>query len=567
MRDLIRRWNAHIQYIYDNPMDRQRAQSLSLMGAAFIALNVVTFAVLLLSITQGSGIALEVIHYASGAFVSVLAGVTIYLIYSGMLRVAAWLFVALTIGAVVPFTTLQGIGEPAAMLVLMPLVVAGMLLDRRGIMLVAGLLFIFALFGAINDSARGGVQNVLGLTDDAMFDLTIIGIGLGGTLIFLLIFAGGTSSLAIAVERNRRYLLTLEKFDERQRSAADEAATMLAISSYLTEEMLFSAAHIYLFDRDGQLNRYARTGMGTRHAVNRVDWENERGSALADAIRIGETLSILPTDPAYRRGHMMPSSTFGVLLPLLDGDNRVMGVLDVQTAQPDSPFTDGTIRLLRLLANRLSDALRAQGELEVTERALREREIETLRLQSLVAELRRLGAAGASNAWTEYLQGRGQGFLGFDLRGQQVDLTPVHDLPPEVRAALERGEPVVQMIHNEQVVSVPIQLRDETLGAMAFTMPYGNQVSERQLELARIVALRLATALENARLVEQSQAQATRESKANEVANVLVSQQDVDVVLRMAAQSFNEALGAVYTHIYLEPELFAAQSGSEEAVR
>ena len=85
------------------------------------------------------------------------------------------------------------------------------------------------------------------------------------------------------------------------------------------------------------------------------------------------------------------------------------------------------------------------------------------------------------------------------------------------------------------------------------------------MDTVRAVAERLALALENVRLIEQSQAQATRERRASEVSNLLIGQQDVNAVLKLAAERFNEALGAVYTHIYLEPA--ASPAPDEEAAR
>ncbi len=54
-------------------------------------------------------------------------------------------------------------------------------------------------------------------------------------------------------------------------------------------------------------------------------------------------------------------------------------------------------------------------------------------------------------------------------------------------------------------------------------------------------------------LFEQTQAQAFRERKATEVANMLIGATDVRSVLERAAETFNEALGAVSTRITLQP--------------
>ena len=93
-------------------------------------------------------------------------------------------------------------------------------------------------------------------------------------------------------------------------------------------------------------------------------------------------------------------------------------------------------------------------------------------------------------------------------------------------------------------------------------MPSNRPITRRQIEIMRNVIQRLALALDNKRLFEQSQSQAQRESKANEIASLLLSSTDMDTVLRLAATNFNDALGAIQTHIELFSEV--ALSTQEE---
>jgi GAF domain-containing protein len=104
---------------------------------------------------------------------------------------------------------------------------------------------------------------------------------------------------------------------------------------------------------------------------------------------------------------------------------------------------------------------------------------------------------------------------------------------------------------------VPITLRDQVLGALTFAIPADRSISERQVDMLRTVANRLAVALESNRLLEQTQAQAQRERKANEIGSVLLSETDLEAVVSLAAENFNEALGAIHTRVYLEPGVFA----------
>jgi GAF domain-containing protein len=103
------------------------------------------------------------------------------------------------------------------------------------------------------------------------------------------------------------------------------------------------------------------------------------------------------------------------------------------------------------------------------------------------------------------------------------------------------------------VVTVPIVFRDVVLGAMSFNVPSERPVTDRQIELIRTVADRLSVALENNRLLEQTQAQARRERQASEIGSVLLSATNVESVLSLAADNFHEALGAIHTRVYLQP--------------
>ncbi len=140
---------------------------------------------------------------------------------------------------------------------------------------------------------------------------------------------------------------------------------------------------------------------------------------------------------------------------------------------------------------------------------------------------------------------------------EPLALIPADDLPDTLHNTLASSTLQVETVNDERIINVPIVFRDQTLGAMSFAIPKDQELSERQVEMARIVAERLALALENTRLFEQSQAQALRERKASEINSVLIGATDVRSVLSLAAENFNEALGAIHTRIYIQPESLA----------
>jgi GAF domain-containing protein len=159
--------------------------------------------------------------------------------------------------------------------------------------------------------------------------------------------------------------------------------------------------------------------------------------------------------------------------------------------------------------------------------------------------------------WGNYVAGRGQTALGYDIEADGVKPVPASDLPPSMMTVLRTGTLQVEMQGDTQLIHVPIRIRDQNLGAMSFTIPSGQTLNDRQIDVARVVAERLALALENTRLFEQSQALAERERTASRLGGTLIGTSDVMSVLDLAAERFNEALGAVRTQIYLQPQTLA----------
>jgi len=218
---------------------------------------------------------------------------------------------------------------------------------------------------------------------------------------------------------------------------------------------------------------------------------------------------------------------------------------------------------LQLAATDLAYSFVQVRERTELQSVLQERRSVTERLEAQVIDLQTQLDQSLGGDWLNYVQGRGAEAFGFDL-GQNLSLTRATDLPEYLKPAMARGEPVVEVGTSEQVVNIPIKRRDDVLGAMSFALPLDRQITDRQLEIASAVTDRLAVALENARLVEQSQSQAARQRTASEVSNLLLGQQEVDALLETAAESFSNALGAIYTRIYIEPD--ALLTRDEEAL-
>jgi GAF domain-containing protein len=556
MTGMIRRWLATIQRQYVNPLDRRRAIGLTIMNSVVLVAALIGFLLIdILPLMRGGELGADdlIPFLMTPALVFFIQR----FVLSGNIRFASWIFVALVIiSTLIPrFDSING---TTTVIFIVPVVTAGILLDRRDFFAAIGALVFGIIVAAFNQSQITEPFTVI-RSEVVLRDLSIVLLSVGISVSFLYIFSGTSEKIAEDMLENRGRLEMLQA--ARLGSASDENTVLVRAADLLMEKMLYTFSQMHLLDENGHLNTHVRTGMGTRHSVSRTSLPEQ--NAVYEAIRLKEAVYVNVFDALERRGHLLPSVVHAVALPLLVED-RVIGVLDVQSNQNQNPFHDNELMVLKLIAIELSDALihaRAQTQLQ---RALETQESTREHLQNQVSELRRQLEQSLGSDWTSYLRSRNQVAFGFDLAGRIPNLTPANDLPDHLKSAMLRGEAVIDQHGQEQIINVPIKRYNEVLGAMAFALPAGQHLTERQMEMANAVANRLAVALENARLVEQSQAQAARERKAGEISDQLLSQQEVRTLLDTAAHSFNEALGAIYTRIYLEPE--ALVNRSEEAV-
>lgn len=559
MKNIARRWSDRIHSIYPSPLDRANALALLrinlLIGAAWALLSLFVLWPRIVADVDWR-FALLVMQVVVPAAIYALHRLILSHLLEWAQRLVVLGLLIVTVGSI---TTLPPGQNALYVLVLLPIVAAGLLRPRRELALVTVIVSLGVTASVLGSSVPYGR-----LPSQDELD-TLLAVLLGVWLVSALagVFKGIERAVISNVLRASARAELLSSLNDRLSAAADENAVLVAAADMITDKLLYTACHAYLFDSQRQLQRHVRTGMGTHHTVTSARFEGDTENGIGQALQTRESVIVSASDPLARRSHLLTSARFGAAVPLLAGEH-LLGVLDIQSSESGAPFEGLDLRLLELAARMTAAALERVRETALLRRAIEEQESVTGGLRAQVDSLR-LQTQLAGGSWDSYVEGRGQSAFGYDLRRENMAITPAADLPETLRPALARGEPVVLTQGNIQVVNVPIRLRDEVLGAMSFTLPPGRQASERQMDMVRAVAERLALALENARLIEQSQAQAVRERRAGDISNLLIGQQDVSAVLQLAAERFNEALGAVYTHIYLEPA--AVPAPDEEAAR
>ncbi|MCS7072663.1 MAG: GAF domain-containing protein, partial [Anaerolinea sp.] len=388
--------------------------------------------------------------------------------------------------------------------------------------------------------------------------------------VVLVLFSGATERIAQAGVEDIRQLRAVATFNARpelfQRLSGirrESDADMQEAVRLVEDDLGYALAQIYLVSGDQIVRRIRKGSIAPRGSF--VLTESEARFVRETIILPGPGPLIVDAAESLDAARFLtPPARVAALFPLREG-GRTIGVLEVQSANAGG-FTLNQIEALRALADNLADIVYLDENFTALQTALLDQKqiLERVRLQ--LSEAQQRSERAILEGWRQFLETRGrEQAIGYDVLLPETADAPLHtvrpipasDLPADIRDALRRGEIVVERDHADQIVKAPITLRGEVLGAMSFRIAGDNPLTDRQLELVRAISDRLAVALESARLYEQSQSLALRERRANEIASELLTATNVETLMSLAAERFNEALGAVYTRVTLQPGALA----------
>jgi GAF domain-containing protein/CheY-like chemotaxis protein len=195
----------------------------------------------------------------------------------------------------------------------------------------------------------------------------------------------------------------------------------------------------------------------------------------------------------------LPDTHSEMAVPLM-AQGEVIGALDVQSTEVNA-FSQEDVEVLQTLADQLAVAIDNARRFEETHRRLE--------------ELRALQAGPLSAAQT----GRAERPLAFRYDG--VTISPAEPQPEQSRPPVEGPDHI----------QIPISAGDNTLGTLELARLDENWTDD-DVELGRIIADRMALALENARLYETTRQSLAETDRLYRATRALGAAQSLDDVLR-----------------------------------
>lgn len=234
------------------------------------------------------------------------------------------------------------------------------------------------------------------------------------------------------------------------------------------------------------------------------------------------------TDAVYFDNPDLPKTRSEMALPLnLRG--QTVGVLDVQSLRP-AAFTESDAYTLGILADQIAITIDNARLFTQSQQALHE-------LQSLYRQYQ-------AQEWEAYTKrGSSIGYHQLSISGKLLDQPVKSD---EIDEVLEKGEiRVTRAEHGktESSVVIPVKLRGQVIGVLRIKPPRANRTwNQDEINLMNAVSDRLALALDNVRLLQESQRRAAKEQKIGEVTAKIGASINMRSVLQTAVEELGRAL-------------------------
>ena len=234
------------------------------------------------------------------------------------------------------------------------------------------------------------------------------------------------------------------------------------------------------------------------------------------------------SDATFFENPDLPETRSEMALPL-NFRGETIGVLDVQSVKPGA-FTESDASTLSILADQVAIAIENARLFGQTQQARDEAEALYNQFQNI--------------EWKNF--SRQEATIGYSQ--STIGGKPIVKLveSAEIREALQKGQVVVfdgKTLKTQPSISIPVKLRGQTIGVLNIKAPTKNRIwNQDEINLAQAVSDRLALALDNARLLQESQRRASKEAKIGEVTAKIGASINMRNVLQTAVEELGRAL-------------------------
>jgi GAF domain-containing protein len=304
----------------------------------------------------------------------------------------------------------------------------------------------------------------------------------------------------------------------------DPAALARAAVELVTHEFKNHNADFYYVDENATAATLAASSSEAKaqlvsggHYIRAGD-----GSLVGEVAARGKVLESVPPQNA-EGGANAAGQTWSIALPVI-ARGRTLGVLDIYTTQRAGMHAARS-EYVQMLIDQLGIAIENARLAEQTEK----------RLGQLRESAGRAGLSGAQDYWQQHR-------LVFQYT------------PGGIREADEAIKPDAP-----QTLHVPLVIRGQQVGAIALKRSPTEPWSDADRDLAEKAGTQVALALENLRLLQDTQQRALYEQRLSEISARLSSSVDIDTLLQTAVREIAGLPEVSDASVFLAPAAPAAE--------
>jgi GAF domain-containing protein/HAMP domain-containing protein len=343
-----------------------------------------------------------------------------------------------------------------------------------------------------------------------------------------------TTDLEASKSIAEKHAKDLEAVADISRSMAfiqDMDLLLPVVADSISEHLGYYHTGIYLMNDTGDfLVMKAASGEGGKRMLKRQGTLPVESNSLVGFVANRKQTRIaqnVERDATYMADPDLPSTKSEAGFPLMMG-SQVIGVLDVQSTVSNA-FLEQDVKVLTILAHQIAISVQNARLFGETRRALAE----------------------AEKVYQQFVQqGWGQIVKETPVQGykySKVGLTPLKAFTAisefdQIPAGKDIAEAAQE--NHSTILAIPITLRDQTIGTISIqpTDAEARELDEDELAIIQATVERAALALENARLLEDSQRRATRERAIGEISAKISEKSEIDSVLRSTAEELGKKL-------------------------
>jgi len=227
-------------------------------------------------------------------------------------------------------------------------------------------------------------------------------------------------------------------------------------------------------------------------------------------------------DAVYFNNPDLPETRSEAVIPLKYA-NQIIGALDIQS-EDSNAFSQSDVELFSILADQIAVAIQNTRSAEQAQKALQDAEQTARQL--------------TSQTWDKYTEN-------IRSRGYKYDGIKPEPLKQATNPQPESG-----------TISIPVQLRGQAIGQLKLkTVDPTRPLSQDELSIIESTAERVAIAMEGARLLDEAQKRAERETTISEISAKLSASFQLDSILRDTVEELGQNLrGSTVTFQLINPK-------------